>query len=87
MRAIGASNRSVLRIVLVEGVLIGLISWIIGGALALPASRTLTNTVGTTLLQAAPSYIFSTNGAILWLFIVLLLALMASWLPARGRRG
>ncbi|MEM7131081.1 MAG: ABC transporter permease [Chloroflexota bacterium] len=84
MRAIGASNRSVLRIVLVEGILIGLISWFIGSALALPASRVLTNTVGTTLLQAAPSYIFSTNGAILWLFIVLLLALMASWLPARG---
>lgn len=84
MRAIGASNHSVLRIVLVEGLLIGLISWVIGGALALPASRILTNTVGTQLLQAAPSYIFSTNGAILWLFIVLLLALMASWLPARG---
>lgn len=84
MRAIGASNGSVLRIVLVEGVLIGLISWVIGGLIALPASRALTVAVGTALLQAAPSYIFSTSGAILWLFIVLLLALAASYLPARG---
>jgi putative ABC transport system permease protein len=83
MRAIGASNGAVLRIVLVEGLIIGLISWIIGGAIALPASRLLTNTVGMVLLQAAPSYIFSTGGAFLWLVIVLLLAFLASFLPAR----
>jgi putative ABC transport system permease protein len=84
MRAIGASDRAVLRIVLVEGVLIGLISWIIGGLIALPASRLLTNAVGQTLLQAAPSYIFSTGGAILWLVTVIVLSLLASFLPARG---
>ncbi len=83
MRAIGASNSSVLRIVLVEGLIIGLISWAIGGLIALPASRFLTMTVGMVLLQAAPSYIFSVGGAILWLFIVLALAFMASYLPAR----
>jgi putative ABC transport system permease protein len=84
MRAIGASDRAVLRIVLLEGVLIGLISWVIGGLIALPASQLLTNTVGVTLLRAAPSYIFSTNGALLWLVTVLLLAGLASFLPARG---
>jgi putative ABC transport system permease protein len=83
MRAIGASNGAILRIVLVEGLLIGLISWTIGGLIALPASRVLTITVGMALLQAAPTYIFSRQGAILWLVIVLLLALMASFLPAR----
>jgi putative ABC transport system permease protein len=84
MRAIGASDRAVLRIVLVEGVIIGLISWLIGGLIALPASRALTMAVGTTLLQAAPSYIFSTGGALLWLATVLLLSLVASFFPARG---
>jgi putative ABC transport system permease protein len=84
MRAIGASDRAVLRIVLVEGVLIGVISWAIGGLIALPASSFLTNTVGQVLLQAKPSYIFSTNGALLWLLIVILLAALASYLPARA---
>jgi putative ABC transport system permease protein len=84
MRAIGASDRAVLRIVLVEGVIIGLISWLIGGVIALPASRALTMAVGTTLLQAAPSYIFSTGGALLWLATVLVLSLVASYFPARG---
>jgi putative ABC transport system permease protein len=83
MRAIGASNGAVLRIVLVEGLIIGLISWTVGGLIALPASRILTDTVGMALLQAAPSYIFSTSGAFLWLAIVLILAFMASFLPAR----
>ena len=83
MRAIGASNSSVLRIVLAEGLIIGLISWTIGWVIALPASRVLTMALGQALLQAAPSYIFSTGGAILWLLIVLAVAFMASYLPAR----
>jgi putative ABC transport system permease protein len=83
MRAIGASNSSILRIILVEGLIIGVISWTIGGLIALPASRALTTAVGMALLEAAPSYIFSTSGAVLWLFVVLALAFMASFLPAR----
>ncbi|HID53568.1 MAG TPA: FtsX-like permease family protein, partial [Anaerolineae bacterium] len=84
MRAIGASDGAVLRIVLLEGVLIGLISWIIGGLAAIPASRWLASAVGNTLFQAEPSYSFSPQGALLWLFVVLLLALFASYLPARN---
>ncbi len=84
MRAIGASDRAVLRIVLLEGILIGLISWLIGGLLALPTSQILTTVVGETLLQAAPTYIFSTGGAILWLVTVIILSVLASFLPARG---
>ena len=83
MRAVGASNGSILRIVLVEGMIIGLLSWTIGGIIALPTSRILTDTVGMALLQAAPSYIFSTGGAILWLGIVLVVAFLASFVPAR----
>jgi len=84
MRAIGASDGAVLRIILIEGFIIGLISWTIGGLIALPTSRILTTTVGNTLLRAEPSYEFSTNGAILWLVIIIILALLASFLPARS---
>ncbi len=83
MRAIGASNSSVLRIILVEGLIIGLISWTIGSLIAIPASQGLTLAVGMALLESAPSYIFSTWGAVLWLGVVLVLALLASFLPAR----
>jgi putative ABC transport system permease protein len=83
MRAVGASNGAILRIILVEGLIIGLLSWTIGGIVALPASRILTDTVGKALLQAAPSYIFSTAGTILWLGIVMVVAFLASFVPAR----
>ena len=71
MRAIGASNSSILRIILVEGLIIGLISWTIGALIAIPASQGLTFAVGMALLESAPSYIFSTWGAVLWLGVVL----------------
>lgn len=83
MRAIGASDGAILRIVLAEGLIIGLMSWTLGGLIALPASQFLTDAVGQILLQASPSYIFSTGGALLWLVIVLFLAFFASLMPAR----
>ena len=84
MRAVGASDRAVLRIVLIEGLIIGMISWIIGSIIALPASRILANQVGISLFQAAPSFVFSVAGLFIWLGTVLLLAALASYLPARG---
>ncbi len=82
MRAIGASDRSILLIILAEGLIIGLISWAVGTALAYPVSQLLTNALGQALLQAAPSYIFSVRGAIVWLVTILILAFVASFLPA-----
>lgn len=84
MRAIGASDAAVLRIILLEGAIIGLLSWVIGGLIAIPASRALSKQVGLLLLNAEPNYIFSIPGTILWLVIVILLSVVASYLPARS---
>ncbi|MCP4428703.1 MAG: ABC transporter permease, partial [Chloroflexi bacterium] len=82
MRAVGASDGSVLRIVLVEGVLVGVISWVIGGLLGYPMGQLLSNIVGVSLLESPLSYRFAVNGAIGWLAAVLLIASLASFLPA-----
>lgn len=82
MRAVGASDGSVLRIVLVEGVLVGIISWLIGAALAYPMGQLLSNIVGMSLLESPLSYRFSINGTIGWLAAVLVIASLASFLPA-----
>ncbi|MCA9980893.1 MAG: ABC transporter permease, partial [Anaerolineales bacterium] len=84
MRAIGASDRSVLRIVLLEGIIIGLLSWVIGGLAAVPTSYVLAIQVGTLLLRAEPTYTFSFGGTALWLVTVIILAIFASFLPARS---
>ena len=82
MRAIGASDGAILQIVIVEGVIIGLISWFLGASLAFPAGALLANTVGVVLFQTALPYVFSAGGLLLWLGIVVVLAVVASFLPA-----
>ncbi|MCB0060593.1 MAG: FtsX-like permease family protein [Caldilineaceae bacterium] len=84
MRAIGADNRSILRIVIVEGVIIGALSWVLGTLLALPISKALSDAVGAGFIQAALSYRFSMGGAGGWLAVILMIAGVASLLPARG---
>jgi putative ABC transport system permease protein len=82
MRAIGASDGAVLQIVIVEGVIIGLISWFLGASLAFPVGALLANTVGLVLFQTALPYVFSGGGLATWLGIVVVLAVVASFLPA-----
>jgi putative ABC transport system permease protein len=84
MRAIGASNGAVLRIVLAEGLLIGALSWLLGAIFAIPVSMLLCSAVGVLLFQTPLSYTFSFAGALIWLALVLLIAGLASALPARG---
>jgi putative ABC transport system permease protein len=84
MRAVGATGVAISQIVIVEGMLIGLISWVIGVLLAYPLSMALSNMVGNSILRAPLSYVFSLPGAGLWLAIALVLASLASLLPARS---
>jgi putative ABC transport system permease protein len=82
MRAIGASDFSVLQIVMVEGIMIGLISWALGALLAFPLSKLLSDSVGTLFTGTPFSYTYSVNGALMWLGISIGIATLASFLPA-----
>lgn len=84
MRAIGASPNDVILILIIEGTLIGLLSWLIGVILSWPLSRFLSNAVGMALLQSPLHYAFSVFGILLWLVIIVALAAIASYLPARN---
>jgi putative ABC transport system permease protein len=83
MRAIGASDSTVIQIFIVEGTLIGLIAWTIGLLLSFPMSRFMSNQIGNALLRLPLFYTYSTSGAFLWLFMIIILAAAASFLPAR----
>jgi len=82
LRAVGASDAAVLRIVLAEGMLIGALSWVIGAVAALPISRLLSDALGNVFIDRPLSYAFSLPGAAAWAFIALVLAATASLLPA-----
>jgi putative ABC transport system permease protein len=82
MRAIGATDGAVLRIVMLEGILIGMLSWLIGALVAFPVSKLMNQGVGVAFQAPGLSFTFSTQGVLLWLGIVVVLAGMASFLPA-----
>ncbi len=82
MRAIGASDGSVLKIVVVEGLLIGLISWSMGLFLAFPISGFLSAQIGNIFLGSPLSYTYSVSGAMMWFTISVGLSSLASFLPA-----
>jgi putative ABC transport system permease protein len=84
VRAVGASDMAVLRLILVEGVIIGLLSWLTGTIVSLPVSLLITNVLGISMMQRPLTYSFSFTGALMWLAIAIILAAVASFLPARG---
>ncbi|MCA9960629.1 MAG: ABC transporter permease, partial [Anaerolineales bacterium] len=84
LRAIGASDGAVRLIVLGEGVVIGLLSWVLGSLLSLPLSRLLSRQVGLALLGIPLDYKFALDWTFIWLLLVVLLAVVASLGPARS---
>ena len=83
MRAIGASNWDIQTIVISEGAAIGLISWFFAILLAIPLTSVLDVGVGKAVLQAPMPYIYGVTGALTWLIGILVIAAIASALPAR----
>jgi putative ABC transport system permease protein len=83
MRAIGASNGDIQGIVIVEGMVIGLISWIISILLSIPITAVLATGVGLAILTAPMPAVYGISGIIAWLISTLLIAALASAIPAR----
>ena len=82
LRAIGASNGSVMRVVLVEGLLIGLISWVLAILLSFPVTLALDSGVGAAMFKSPLKFAFGWSGLVNWLAGVLVLAVLASIIPA-----
>ena len=83
LRAIGASDSSVLSLFLTEGITIGVVSWFAGACLALPLSKILGDMVGMRLLQSSLRYSYSLSGALIWLIAMIGLTALTTYLPAK----
>ncbi len=84
MRAIGASNRVLMNMVMVEGILIGMISWILGCLLAFPMSKILSDTVSQAIFNSPSNFGLTPTGFVIWLVVVIVLSVLASVIPARS---
>lgn len=82
MRAIGAVDRVIMISVIVEGMIIGLMSWVLGAALSFPISALLSNIISQAIFNTPIDFTFTILGFIIWIFFVLLLSTLASILPA-----
>jgi putative ABC transport system permease protein len=82
MRAIGATDRQIKGLVIVEGVIIGLISWLFGTLLAFPISAIMSNILNTSIFGMPGEFTFTAIGFIVWIVVVILLSVFASIVPA-----
>jgi len=83
LRAVGASNRSVRQVVLIEGLIISMISWILGTVFSLPFGYVFAGVVGRAFLNMEPVFQFSFSGVGIWLALVVLIAAAAGLAPAQ----
>ena len=84
LRAIGAPNRGVAQVFILEGITIGLLSWSLGSLLAIPLTQGLNAALGSATMGTALTHSYSMPGLWLWLVVVLILSALASFIPARN---
>ena len=84
MRAIGADDRAVMRTVIAEGIVIGMISFALAIVLSVPITYGLSYIVSVAVFESPVKVVFTFLGYAIWLGLVLVLSALASILPARN---
>ncbi|MHB1296366.1 MAG: ABC transporter permease [Anaerolineae bacterium] len=84
MRAIGAHNGIVARLVIDEGLIIGLIGYVAAALVSVPITKLLSDIVMRAIFNTATPLVFTPLGYAIWLAAVLVLTVVASALPARN---
>ncbi len=84
MRAIGAVDNEIIKSVVVEGLMIGLISWTIAAVLSFPISFFLLRIISTAMLDTIMPLHITPIGIFIWLGVVIFLSVVASITPARS---
>jgi putative ABC transport system permease protein len=81
MRAVGASALTIAGLFIGEGLLLGLLAWLIALPLSVPVGQFFTFVMGQAL-RLGILFQFSWNGALQWLIIIVVLSIVGSAVPA-----
>jgi putative ABC transport system permease protein len=84
LRSLGAQNAVVRRVVIGEGLVIGLISWVLSIPCSIPLAIWLGNSLGISLLARPLDYIFSIPAGLMWLGLMVIISILASLVPAQS---
>jgi len=82
MRAVGASSKDVGFVFTGESLMLGLTSWLIALPIGLGVGPTFVKALGN-VIDFPAEYHPATHGVWIWLGIVIVLSIIASWVPAR----
>jgi len=74
----------IMRSVILEGLVIGIITWVLAIAVSFPISSFLLTIVGEAIMGSPMQLVLTPKGILLWLGVVLVLSVLASILPARN---
>ncbi len=84
MRAIGAVDSIIMRTVIAEGMVIGLISFGLAIILSVPFTYLLSYIVSLAVFETPIQTVFTITGYLIWLALILVMSAVASILPARN---
>jgi putative ABC transport system permease protein len=84
LRAIGAHNGIISRLVIVEGWIIGAISFVFAALLSFPISQALSEVISRAIFHGPANFAFTAKGFALWFVVALTLSTVASLMPARN---
>lgn len=84
MRAIGAVDRVIMQSVVTEGLIIGLITWVLAIGLSFPISSFLLQLIAEAMMGTSMILVYTPLGIFIWLGAVIVLSLVASILPAQN---
>lgn len=84
LRAVGARSRTILGIFVMEGVLQGVISWIVAAPISILVSPVVARMMGNIMFGATLDYQYNWAAVLDWLGMIVLISILASIMPARG---
>jgi len=84
LRAIGARSPTILSIFVMEGILQGMLSWLVAIPISILVSPTVADAMGHAMFGATLDYQYNWPAVLIWLGIVIVISVLASILPARG---
>jgi len=84
MRAIGAVDFQIIKSVVLEGMMIGLITWVLAIGVSFPISQLLLRIISDSMMGSSMSLTFTPEAIFIWLAVVILLSIVASIVPARN---
>ncbi len=84
LRAMGARRPLLRRLVLAEGLAVALLSAFFAVLLAVPLTLALDRVMGVSLLGSPLAFAFAPGAAAGWLGLVVVIGLVACWVPAEG---